>query len=217
MVCCWIGIGPTSPGSTPEITYWAWSGVLPPPWRKLRRKIHGFDARRVIGIGVDTTGSTPIPVDKEGVPLGLSDRFRNNPDAQAWLWKDHTGHAEAREITDRARALRPEYLAKCGGIYSSEWFWSKIWHCLRVAPEVFEAAYTWVEHADWVPAMLSGTERPDRLKRSICAAGHKAMFHTDWGGYPDEEFLGSLDAALVRVRAARCPTGPSTCRRRQVH
>ena len=160
----------------------------------------GFDANRVIGIGVDTTGSTPIPVDKDGVPLGLSDRFRDDPDAQAWLWKDHTGHVEAREITERARALRPEYLAKCGGIYSSEWFWSKIWHCLRSAPEVFEAAYTWVEHADWIPAMLSGTERPDLLKRSICAAGHKAMFHTDWGGYPDEEFLGSLDEVLLRVR-----------------
>ena len=164
------------------------------------REDDAFVAERVIGVGVDTTGSTPIPVDRNGEPLGLSDRFRDNPDAQAWLWKDHTGHAEAREITDRARAMRPEYLAKCGGIYSSEWFWAKIWHCLRAAPEVFEAAHTWVEHADWIPAMLSGTQRPDRLKRSICAAGHKAMFHADWGGYPDEEFLGSLDERLLRIR-----------------
>ncbi len=164
------------------------------------REDDAFDPARVIGIGVDTTGSTPIPVDREGVPLGLSDRFRDCLEAQAWLWKDHTGHAEARAITDRARATRPEYLAKCGGAYSSEWFWAKIWHCLRVAPDVFEAAWTWVEHADWIPAMLSGAEQPEKLKRSICAAGHKAMFHTDWGGYPDEEFLGSLDEALLRVR-----------------
>ena len=164
------------------------------------REDEAFDGGRVIGIGVDTTGSTPIPVDQAGVPLGLLDRFRDRLEAQAWLWKDHTAHAEAREITDRARTMRPEYLAKCGGVYSSEWFWAKIWHCLRVAPDVFEAAHTWVEHADWIPAMLSGTQHPDRLKRSICAAGHKAMFHADWGGYPDEEFLGSLDEGLLRVR-----------------
>lgn len=161
-----------------------------------------FDPAGVIGIGVDTTGSTPIPVDAEGRPLGLNERFRENLNAQVWLWKDHTSHAEAKEITDRAAQLRPEYLAKCGGIYSSEWFWSKILHCQRVDPEVAEAAHTWVEHADWIPAVLSGTEHPDRLKRSVCAAGHKAMFHTEWGGYPDADFLASLSPRLVRVGAS---------------
>jgi L-ribulokinase len=163
-------------------------------------KHDGFDSAQVIGMGVDTTGSTPIPLDENGRPLALQARFESNPHAQAWLWKDHTGHAEAAEITALARKMRPEYLAKCGGTYSSEWFWSKILRCLRVAPDVFEAAYTWVEHADWMPAVLTGTVDPHRLKRSICAAGHKAMFHDSWGGYPDEEFVGALEERLVRVR-----------------
>ena len=160
----------------------------------------GFDPSQVIGIGVDTTGSTPIPVNAEGVPLALTPEFSSNLAAFAWLWKDHTGFAEAVEITALAAQIRPEYLAKCGGIYSSEWYWSKVLHCLRTAPEVFQAATTWVEHADWLPAVLSGTTHPDQLKRGICAAGHKALFHSDWGGYPDEEFLSKLDPRLVTLR-----------------
>lgn len=160
----------------------------------------GFDPAGVIGIGIDTTGSTPLPVDADGRPLAFDPRFRDDLNAYVWLWKDHTSHAEAAEITEKARALRPEYLAKCGGTYSSEWFWSKILHCLRTAPDVFDAAYTWVEHADWMPAVLTGNDHPDRLRRSICAAGHKAMFHTDWGGYPDADFLTALDERLVKLR-----------------
>ncbi len=160
----------------------------------------GFDPSQVIGIGVDTTGSTPIPVNAEGVPLALTPEFSSNLAAFAWLWKDHTGFAEAVEITALASQIRPEYLAKCGGIYSSEWYWSKVLHCLRTAPDVFQAATTWVEHADWLPAVLSGTTHPDQLKRGICAAGHKALFHADWGGYPDEEFLSKLDPQLVNLR-----------------
>lgn len=159
-----------------------------------------FDAERVVGIGVDTTGSTPIPVDAEGRPLAFDDRFRDDLAAHVWLWKDHTGHAEAAEITAAAEASHPEYLATCGGTYSSEWFWSKILRCARVAPDVFEAAHTWVEHADWMPAVLTGTDHPDELQRGICAAGHKAMFHERWGGYPDAAFLESLDPRLGRVR-----------------
>ncbi|WP_243664440.1 FGGY family carbohydrate kinase, partial [Rhodothermus marinus] len=164
------------------------------------RRHPDFNPTRVIGIGVDTTGSTPLPVDAEGRPLAFDERFRNNLNAQAWLWKDHTSHAEAAEITEKARALRPHYIARYGGTYSAEWFWAKILHCRRVDPEVFEAAYTWVEIADWIPAALTGTEHPERLRRSICAAGHKAFFNPDWGGYPDEEFLAAIDPALVRVR-----------------
>jgi len=160
----------------------------------------GFSPENVIGIGVDTTGSTPIPVDAEGTPLALKPEFQNNPAAMAWLWKDHTGHAEAVEITELARKIRPHYLAKCGGTYSSEWFWSKILRCKRSAPEVFDAAHTWVEHADYLPAVLTGTTDPKVLKRCICAAGHKAMFHPEWEGYPDAEFLEALEPALVRVR-----------------
>ena len=159
-----------------------------------------FSADSVIGIGVDTTGSTPLPVDESGKPLAFSEKFKDEPAAMAWLWKDHTGFAEAGEITSKASEIRPEYLKKCGGTYSSEWFWSKILHCLRVAPEVYEAAYTWVEIADWIPAALTGSAQPSSLKRGICAAGHKAMFHTSWGGYPDAEFLSALDPRLSRVR-----------------
>ncbi|OHB64613.1 MAG: ribulokinase [Planctomycetes bacterium RBG_13_50_24] len=165
------------------------------------KKAHkGFDPSQIIGIGIDTTGSTPIPVDKNGTPLGMLDAFKNNPNACAWLWKDHTGHAEAAEISALAEKKHPEYLAKCGGIYSSEWFFSKILHCLRVDSKVFDAAYTWVEHADWMPAVLTGTQTPDKLKRCRCAAGHKAMFNDNWGGYPEEKFLSKLDPKLGKLR-----------------
>jgi L-ribulokinase len=165
-----------------------------------RKRVRGFRPDHVVGLGVDTTGSTPIPVDAAGRPLAFQKRFAKNPAAMAWLWKDHTGVAEAAEITALAREIRPQYLAKCGGIYSSEWFFSKILHCRRVAPAVFDAAHSWVECADWIPAMLTGTEAPGRIKVGICAAGHKAMFHDDWGGYPDADFLGRLDTKLGALR-----------------
>jgi L-ribulokinase len=123
----------------------------------------------------------------------------------AWLWKDHTGVTEAVEITGLAKKIRPQFLAKCGGIYSSEWFWSKILHCLRTAPEVFDAAHSWIELADYVPAALTDTESPDQLTVGICAAGHKAMFNEDWGGHPDVEFLSQLDPKLGELRNRLCP------------
>ncbi len=170
-----------------------------------KRRERGFDASRVIGLGVDTTGSTPLPVDERGQPLAFHPKFAKNPAALAWLWKDHTGHAEAAEITALARKLRPQYLAKCGGIYSSEWFFSKILRCLRTSPEVFDAAHSWVELADFVPAVLTGTEAPEVRTAGICAAGHKAMYNEDWGGYPDEKFLSRLHPKLGRLRARLCP------------
>jgi L-ribulokinase len=159
-----------------------------------------FSPAAVIGIGVDTTGSTPIPVDASGTPLAFQNTFSKEPAAMAWLWKDHTSHAEAAAITEKAAAMRPQYLDKCGGTYSSEWFWSKLLHCKRTAPKVFDAAYTWVECADWIPALLTGATKPDQVKRCICAAGHKAMASPAWGGYPDEEFVAALDDGLLRVR-----------------
>jgi L-ribulokinase len=170
-----------------------------------KKSVRGFKPEHVIGLGVDTTGSTPIPVDAQGCPLAFNKKFAKNPAALAWLWKDHTGVAEAAEITALARKIRPQYLAKCGGIYSSEWFFSKILHCLRTSPEVFRAAHSWVEFADWVPAALTGTEAPGRLTAGICAAGHKAMYNENWGGYPDEEFLAQLDPELARLRPRLCP------------
>jgi L-ribulokinase len=160
----------------------------------------GFDAAQIIGIGVDTTGSTPLPVDKQGTPLAMLDDFKDNPNAHAWLWKDHTGHAEAAEITALAEKEHPDYLAKCGGTYSSEWFFSKILHCLRVDSKVFDAAYTWVEHADYMTSLLTGTTDPQKVKRCRCAAGHKAMFNDQWGGYPAKDFLAKLDPKLGSLR-----------------
>jgi L-ribulokinase len=165
----------------------------------------GFRPENVIGIGVDTTGSTPIPVDREGWPLAMTPRFRKNLAAHAWLWKDHTGHAEAAEITEKARRSRVHYLAKCGGTYSSEWYWSKILHCKRTSPKVFDAAYAWVELADFIPAFITGNLDPHTLPRGICAAGHKAMYHEQWGGLPKRAFLASLDPGLAAVRDRYAP------------
>ena len=120
----------------------------------------GFSRDQIIGIGVDTTGSTPIPIDARCRPLAFDSKWRANPAAHAWLWKDHTAAAEAATITEVARKHAPEYLAPIGGTYSSEWFWSKVWHCLNVAPDVFEAAATWVELADFIPAVLGGVSDP---------------------------------------------------------
>jgi L-ribulokinase len=159
-----------------------------------------FARARVIGIGVDTTGSTPLPVDARNRPLGLDPRFRHHLAAQAWLWKDHTGADEAAAITETARAHAPELIAPIGGAYSSEWFWSKIWRCLRVAPDVFDAAESWVELADFVPAVLAGRTSPRDIVRGVCAAGHKAMYSAVWGGLPAKAFLARLDPKLAELR-----------------
>ena len=159
-----------------------------------------FSVKDVVGIGIDTTGSTVIPIGTDGQPLAFQERFRDSLNAQAWLWKDHTAYAEALEITALAQEMRPEYLSKCGGEYSAEWWWAKILHLKRVAPDVFEASQTFAEHCDWLPAVLTGESNPSKWKRSICAAGHKAMYHPAWGGLPDTEFLEKLDPALADLR-----------------
>ncbi len=160
----------------------------------------GFTGERVIGIGVDTTGSTPIPVDGRARPLALDPAWAGNPAALAWLWKDHTAAREAAAITAVAAEHAPEYLSPIGGTYSSEWFWSKVWRCLKVAPDVFDAAASWVELADWVPAVLSGIEAPRDIRRCVCAAGHKAMYSRAWGGLPSRAFLARLDPKLAELR-----------------
>ena len=160
----------------------------------------GFDPAKVVGIGVDTTGSSPIPVDARNRPLALSERWKDNLNAQCWLWKDHTSWREAARITELCAKLRPQYIAKCGGVYSSEWFWSKIWHCLNVDPKVFDAAHSWVEIADWIPSVLVGLADPRAIKRGVCPAGHKALYSDEWGGLPDKEFLSALDTRLAALR-----------------
>jgi L-ribulokinase len=169
--------------------------------RKAGSKKKSFSPRDVIGIGVDTTGSSPMPIDAKGTPLCFLKRFRNNPAAMVWLWKDHTAFAEASQITQLASTIRPQYLSKIGGVYSSEWWWSKILRCRSESAEVFEAAYSWVEICDWIPAVLVDDTTPARIKRSICAAGHKAMFDPGWQGLPDEEFLDRLAPGLSALRS----------------
>ena len=159
-----------------------------------------FDPENIIGIGADTTGSSPMPVNKNGTPLGLLPEFKENLDAMVWLWKDHSSHAEAAQITELAQKMRPEYLAKIGGTYSSEWFWSKILHCKNIAPAIFKAAYSFVEFCDYIPAVLTGHTKPNNIFRSVCAAGHKAMYSNVWGGLPDKEFLSSLTPELAELR-----------------
>jgi len=160
----------------------------------------GFRADRVIGIGVDTTGSSPIPVDAQNQPLAAQKKWAKNLNAHCWLWKDHTSWREAAKITQLAAKHRPEYIAKCGNTYSSEWFWAKLWHCHNVAPDVFAAAYSWVETCDWLPAVLAGVTDPTAVKRGVCAAGHKALYAEDWGGLPDKKFLRKLAPALADLR-----------------
>ena len=164
------------------------------------RKTRGFDPARVIGLGVDTTGSSPIPVDVRNRPLALDPKWKKNLHAQCWLWKDHTAHREAAQITALAAQHRPQFIAKCGNTYSSEWFWSKLWHCRNVAPKVFAAAHSWVELADWIPSVLAGIEDPTRVVRGVCCAGHKALYADEWGGLPDKEFLALLDPQLAALR-----------------
>ena len=164
------------------------------------KKAGGFDASQVVGIGVDTTGSSPMPVDRTNTPLAFQEKWKGVLAAQCWLWKDHTSHREAAEITALAAKIRPNYIAKCGNTYSSEWFWSKILHCRRSSPAVFKAAYSWVELADWIPSVLAGVSDPKAIKRGVCCAGHKALYADDWGGLPDKEFLAQLDPTLADLR-----------------
>lgn len=165
----------------------------------------------ITGISVDTTGSTPVAVDKDGVPLALKGGFECNPDAMFVLWKDHTGVREAAEINELARSWGGvDFTRYEGGIYSSEWFWAKILHVLRQSPEVRKAAWSWVEHCDWIPALLTGNTNPLRMKRSRCAAGHKAMWHKEFNGLPEEKFLSGLDPLLSGLRE-RLYTETYTC------
>ncbi len=157
-------------------------------------------AENVVGISVDTTGSTPVAVDEKGTPLALTPGFEENPNAMFVLWKDHTAVKEANEINDLSKKWAIDFTKYEGGIYSSEWFWAKLLHVIREDAGVFRAAYSWVEHCDWIPAILTGNTNPKTLKRSRCAAGHKAMWHEAFNGLPSEAFLTGLDPMLAGLK-----------------
>ncbi len=153
----------------------------------------------IVGIGIDTTGTTVLPVLADGTPLASVNDYIDNPNAYIWLWKDHTATQEAVEITKVAMQSHPHYIQMVGGSYSSEWYWAKVLHCLRIDRAVFNAAYTWMEVSDWLPFLITGKNHVDEAIRNICAASHKALYNPEWGGYPDKEFFVSLDPALLKV------------------
>ncbi|HBX19945.1 MAG TPA: ribulokinase [Porphyromonadaceae bacterium] len=150
-------------------------------------------AEDIAALGIDTTGSTPCLTDRSGTPLALLPEYVEDPDAMFILWKDHTSIREAAEINELAHRWNPDFTALSGGIYSSEWFWAKALHALRENESIRKDAYAIIEHCDWMPALLTGRLRPEEVKRSRCAAGHKGMWAEEWGGYPSQEFLSRLD------------------------
>lgn len=157
-------------------------------------------AGQVVGIAFDTTGSTPVLTDKNGTPLALLPEFAENPNAMFVLWKDHTAIEEAERINELAKKSDIDYTAYEGGIYSSEWVWAKMAHVLTVDPGIRNTAYSWIEHCDWMPALLTGKTKPEEAYRSRCAAGHKAMWNEKWGGLPSEEFITSISPLLAGFR-----------------
>lgn len=151
-------------------------------------------------ISIDTTGSTPVAVDETGTPLAMLPAFENDPDAMFVLWKDHSAINEMAAINDHAKLFATDYLRNVGGIYSSEWFWSKLLYVLRKNNAVRNACYSWVEHCDWMPFLLTGGKHVSEMKRSVCSAGHKALWADEWNGLPPDSFFSSLDPLLGGFR-----------------
>lgn len=154
------------------------------------------DIDKIVAIGIDTTGSTPCLTDKDGTPLALHAKHAENPNAMFFLWKDHTSIQETNEINELSRNWEIDYTSRSGGIYSSEWFWAKGLHALRKDASIRKDAYSIIEHCDWMPALLTGNLKPEEVKRSRCAAGHKVMWAEEWNGYPSQEYLSTLDTLL---------------------
>lgn len=150
----------------------------------------------VKAISIDTTGSTPVAVDESGTPLALLAAFKHDPDAMFVLWKDHSSVEQMMEINAHAKLFDTDYLRYVGGIYSSEWFWSKLLHIVRKNEAVRNACYSWVEHCDWMPFLLMGGKHVSEMKRNVCTAGHKGLWSEEWNGLPPDSFFSSLDPLL---------------------
>lgn len=164
--------------------------------RSMLETVDTEDLARIVGISFDTTASTPVLTDEHGTPLALLPEFAENPDAMFVLWKDHTALEEADAINDLAKRWKVDYTRFSGGTYSCEWVWAKMLHCLRNAPSLRGRACSWVEHCDWMGAILTGDTTPAKIARSRCVAGHKAMWHEAWGGLPAWDFLTGVDPLL---------------------
>ncbi len=158
-------------------------------------------AANVKAISIDTTGSTPVAVNAEGTPLALLPEFAENPNAMFVLWKDHTAVKEAAEINQHATKFDVNYLKFVGGIYSSEWFWSKLLRIFRADASVRNATASWVEHCDWIPFLLTGGKNVKDIKRGVCSAGHKSLWSEEFNGFPPDEFFSSLDPLLTGFTA----------------
>lgn len=155
--------------------------------------------KNIVAIGTDTTGSTPVPVDQNGIPLSLLEEFAECEDAMFFLWKDHSAQKESEQINEIFTSGKVNY-CKYQGTYSSEWYWAKILHAVNTNPIIRERAYTWIEHCDWIVGTLCGNETPLKIYHSACAAGHKALWHSSWNGLPDDDTLRKLDPYLVKVK-----------------
>ncbi|MCE5180080.1 MAG: ribulokinase [Porphyromonadaceae bacterium] len=159
-------------------------------------KLTSDERQRIVSMGIDTTGSTPCLTDENGMPLALLPQYADDPDAMFILWKDHTSIQEAEEINELAHRSQTDFTSRSDGIYSSEWFWAKALHVIRTNKNLRSDAYSIIEHCDWMPALLTGNLKLEKVKRSRCAAGHKCMWGEEWGGYPSQNFLSQLDPLL---------------------
>ena len=154
----------------------------------------GCRAEDIIGIGIDATSSTFLPLTKSGVPLGKTEGFRANPHAQLKLWKHHGAQKEADRITELAARRQEKFLKRCGGRVNAEWMLPKLMEIAVNAPEVYEAADNFMEVSDYIVFLLTG-----EVTRCMCHAGYKLLWNEE-EGYPSEDFLTALHPLLSSLR-----------------
>ncbi|MCY6484673.1 ribulokinase [Clostridium aestuarii] len=153
----------------------------------------GIDTKDVVGIGIDFTACTILPIKEDGTPLCDLDKFKSNPHSYVKLWKHHAAQPEANKLNNIADSRNENFMSRYGGKISSEWFVPKVWQVLDEAPEVYNEADKFMEAADWVILKLTGKE-----KRNSCTAGYKALWHKQ-NGYPSKEFFKALDCRMENL------------------